>query len=784
MHEPQPQKMVGAERRLAAIIFTDVVGYSARMQRDEPGTLALVRADFARMRELCSRHSGEVLKSTGDGLLVSFGSVVQAVECALAIQREFGSRPPEALQHRIGIHLGDVFREGGDVVGDGVNLAARLQTRARPGTICVSQSVYDAVKGKLPLQAESLGPQIFKNMAQPVSVYLLAPEGTVMPAAGRAGGGRPYRWIALGLVAAVALGASYWLLKPKSVAPPSESPKPAPAILVPSIAVLPFTNMSDDKDNAYFADGIHEDILTHLANVGGLKVISRTSVSQYRQSTKSMRQIGAELGVSYILEGSVRRAETKVRVTGQLINAATDEHVWAKTYDRDLTDIFAIQAELATEIASALQIAITPQQKATLATPPTTSLQAYDYYMRARLMREDTGSTRDSLRESATLLENAVQLDPRFAEGWADLAFVYLQNYRLYQSASDQLAKAREALATAVRLEPKSLRVLATQRHFHFALDEVDLRIKASEQIARLYPNHVETRIIMASEAWAAGRWREALAETEQALSLDPRGIDTLIAAQSYQLSLRRYDQVEKLWRVIEGVRPLSEEMRWRQAMHRFTQSGSTETGDALLATYSEEALRSDPRTVANAAFWFYWKGDAAAMLRLWEESGANWRFSNQYSGFDLLSVATCLIKQGQRERAMPLVRKARDQLVAQVEQYPDSWRPTGDLAMALALLGEVDAADQQLAKMADLAQSTKNRSARGNIQMYMACTLAWLDRKTQAIGLVEKNINEPGIYEIWRVPEIRHGVLWWPLQGDPRLEALLRDPKNYAPLF
>jgi len=779
------------ERRLAVILFTDVVGYSARMQRDETGTLALVRADFERLRAHGAQHGGEVLNTMGDGMLLSFSSAVQAVTCALAAQEEFSARGNAALQHRMGIHLGDVFRQAdGGVAGDGVNLAARLQTKAQPGTVCLSQSVFDAVKGKVPMQVTPLGAQTFKNILEPVSVFLVAPAGHALPVASRTAG-RRLGWLGLGVVAAAALGVFLWLSRSApsglgATGPRPVTANPAPAADIPdrSIAVLPFTNMSDDKENAYFADGVHEDILTHLANVGGLKVISRTSVSQYRQSSKSLREIGTELGVAYILEGSVRRAENKIRVTGQLINAATDEHVWAKTYDRDLTDIFSVQAELATAIASALQIAITPQKKATLATPPTTSLQAYDHYTRARLMMEESGLSRDALRGSMPLLEQAVQLDPRFAEGWATLAFVNLQNYLLYQGASDQLAKAREALATAIRLAPTALRVLVTQRFFQYAFDEVELRIKSSEQIAQLYPNHVETRLIKANEAWAAGRWREALDETEQALSLDPRGIETLNFALGYHLALRRYDQVEKLWRVIEGVRPLSEDMRWKQAMNRFTRSGSVQEGDALLASYSAEALRSDSRTVANAAFWNFWKGDAATMLRLWRESGTNWRFSNQYSGFDHLSVATCLMKQGQREEALPLLRKERERLMAQFEEHPDSWRAAGDLAVALALLGEVDAADRQLAKMADIAGSTKNRASRGNINMYMACVLAWLDRKTQAIDLFANNINEPGIYEIWRIHEVRHGVLWWPLQGDPRFEALLNDPKNNAPLF
>jgi tetratricopeptide (TPR) repeat protein len=318
----------------------------------------------------------------------------------------------------------------------------------------------------------------------------------------------------------------------------------------------------------------------------------------------------------------------------------------------------------------------------------------------------------------------------------------------------------------------------------YYYLEEDEKRAAVSERIARLYPNRAETRIIMASEAWFAARWREALDDVQRAVSLDPRGTATLNFAVQYEFSLRRYDEVEALRRAIWEVSPPTDEMRWRQAIWRFIATGSTEAGDALLAAYSPDALRTDRRAVAFAAGWEYFKGDAAAFVRLWRESGANWRFSNEDSRFDQLSVAICLCKLGQREQALPLLVKSRDLLDVRLKGQPDNWLYLGDLALTHALLGESAAADRDLAKLRELAQTIKNLTYRVYIRMYEANVLGWMGRKAEAIDLVAANINQPAVSEIGRVPALRRSVSWWPLQGEPRFEALLADPKNNAPLF
>jgi adenylate cyclase len=357
MSEERRKTLMADERRLVAIMFTDVVGYSARVQRDERTTLALVKADFAHIAELVAQRGGEVLDTMGDGMLLCFPSAVQAVGCALQIQADFNARrerktADEALEHRIGIHVGDVVRQDGQVAGDGANIAARLQTKAPAGGICVSQMVRDTIVGKLSFHEEFLGPQNLKNIAVKVAAYSLTPPGPQVSAVAKGPGMRTGLIIGLTVgVLAFAVVAWQW---PGVRHAPIRAGGPGR-----SIAVLPFVNMSDDKENAYFADGVHEDILTNLAPIRTLHVVSRTSVMQYRDSRLSMRQLGEQLNVDYILEGSVRGRGSKVRVTMQLIDARTDEHLWAKSFDRDLSDIFATQSELSKQVAVELAAAIT-----------------------------------------------------------------------------------------------------------------------------------------------------------------------------------------------------------------------------------------------------------------------------------------------------------------------------------------------------------------------------------------------------------------------------------------
>ena len=365
-------------RKLAAIMFTDIVGYTALMGRDEQKALQLLQKNRGLLKPIIEQFRGEWLKEMGDGTLSSFSSAVDAVNCALAIQQVLKDDPD--LKLRIGIHIGDVVFEGGDVFGDGVNVASRLEPLAEPGGICVSERVYEDIRNKPGIVAASIGEKMLKGVESPVKVYTVTAMGapprkpTWPPITNRS------RWTkAAGMVVVAMVAVAVVILFPLR---DRDTHKVAmPRLGEKSIAVLPFANLSDSKEDQYFSDGMTDDIITHLTKIGDLKVISRTSVMLYKDSPKSLRVIAEELGVSNVLEGTVRRHGNRVRITSQLIDARTDAHLWAETYDRELTDIFAIQSGVAQQIAAALKAKLSTDERQRIEKRPTESTEAYHFYL-------------------------------------------------------------------------------------------------------------------------------------------------------------------------------------------------------------------------------------------------------------------------------------------------------------------------------------------------------------------------------------------------------------------
>jgi len=369
-------------RRLAAILAADVAGYSRLIGADEGGTLDRLRA---LRRELLdpkiAEHRGRLVKTTGDGLLVEFGSVVDALRCAVEVQSEMtghntGVPPNKRIELRIGINVGDIVVEGGDIFGDGVNVAARLEGLAEPGGICVSARVQEDAAGKLDLAFEDIGEQQLKNIARPVRVF-----GAVI----------------------------------------GQKPVPEPALALPdkpSIAVLPFANMSGDAEQEYFADGMVEEIITALSRIRWLFVIARNSSFTYKGQAVDVKQVGRELGVRYVLEGSVRKAGNRVRITGQLIDATTGAHLWADRFDGSFEDVFDLQDKVASSVAGVIEPALQAAETACSANRPTTDLTAYDLYLRAYAMSLSSAAR---FPDPLGLVEQAIARDPRYgpALAWA-----------------------------------------------------------------------------------------------------------------------------------------------------------------------------------------------------------------------------------------------------------------------------------------------------------------------------------------------------------------------------
>jgi adenylate cyclase len=479
------------QRRLAAILSADVVGYSRLMGIDEARTLARLNA---LRRELIdpaiAAHSGRIAKLMGDGALVEFASAVDAVTCAIEIQmqlreRDAGGTTAAPIQLRIGINVGDIIIEGEDILGDGVNIAARIEGIAEPGGISISEDAWRQVQGKVAANFVDAGEQSLKNIARPVRVYRLDLA--------------------------------------QKVASTSGASRPLPGLPdKPSIAVLAFTNMSGDAEQEYFSDGISEDIITDLSKLSELNVIARNSSFTYKGKPVDVKQVGRELGVRYVLEGSVRKSGNRVRVTGQLVDAANGAHIWADRFDRDLTDIFAVQDELTQEIISALKIKLTPETKDRLARKNRIDEDAYDLFLRAREL--SWHATSSNSIEARGLLGRAVTINPDFAAAHAGIAATYANDYAngWAENPEQSLQTALEIAERAVQLdeeEPQAREVLAIALFFHHELDRA---LAEARRCLSLAPNSAAGHVVIARILTYSGDAASAINMIDAYMRLDP----------------------------------------------------------------------------------------------------------------------------------------------------------------------------------------------------------------------------------------------------------------------
>ncbi|TJV44755.1 MAG: tetratricopeptide repeat protein [Mesorhizobium sp.] len=507
-------------RKLAAILAADVVGYSRLASADEDRTLARLRALRSDLIDpIIAVHHGRVIKRTGDGALVEFRSVVDAVRCAIEVQngmveRNAGVPQDRRIEFRIGIHLGDVVEESdGDLMGDGVNIASRLEGLAAAGAICLSEDAYRQVKARLDLSVSDLGSTQLKNIAEPIRVYSLqvGSAGTAIP----------------------------------------ESATSRPATAVPpklSIAVLPFANMSGDAEQDYFADGISEDIITALSKLSQLFVIARNSSFTFKGQNVGVQEVGTKLGVRYVLEGSVRKSGNRVRITAQLIDATSGGHLWAERFDRDLTDIFAVQDDVTQQIVGALALNLTAGDRQRLATEHPRNTEAYDYFLRGRelwhrLTRETNVAARD-------LLQRAIELDAKFASAHAFLALTHGIDYlnRWGASPPESMTQAEEAATRAVMLDGSdpwahwalAIVKLYTRRH--------DGAIDEAERALVLNPNFAEAHVALGEALYYSGRSEDAVESFARGKTLNPYFPDVLLHFQALALfQLGRYEEAADL---------------------------------------------------------------------------------------------------------------------------------------------------------------------------------------------------------------------------------------------
>lgn len=475
------------QRKLTAILSADVKGYSRLMGEDEVATIRTLTSYREAMSALIQQHRGRVIDSPGDNLLAEFASVVDAVQCAVEVQREFKTKNAELpqsrrMEFRIGVNLGDVVVEGERIYGDGVNIAARIEGLADGGGICISGTVHDHIENKLDLGYDYLGEKAVKNIQKPVRVYRVRMEtDTTVPEARQE------------------------LQLPDK----------------PSIAVLPFTNMSQDPEQEYFSDGITEDLITDLSKISGLFVIARNSVFTYKGKAVKVDQVSQELGVRYVLEGSVRKAGNRMRITAQMVDATTGYHLWAERYDREVQDIFALQDEVTQKIVGALEVKLKKDEEKRLVHHETDNPQAYDHYLRG--LEHLNRFTREANSQAREMFERSLDLDQNFALAHAGLGWTFFNDWtRGWSQDPESLNESLELAKKAISLNDSLPQAHYLLGFVHLWKRQHELAIEELERVIALDPNGADGHAGLAEVLTWVGRDEEAIGRVKKAMRLNP----------------------------------------------------------------------------------------------------------------------------------------------------------------------------------------------------------------------------------------------------------------------
>jgi adenylate cyclase len=544
------------ERKLTAILCADVYGYSRLMGQDEEATLRTLSSHRKVVDSLIEQHRGRFVNSAGDSILAEFASVVNAVQCAVEIQTtlkaENANLPPERrMEFRIGVNLGDVIVDGEQIYGDGVNVAARLESLAQPGGICISGTVHEQIRDKLVLGYVDLGDQQVKNIARPVRVYrVLSGAGAAAPRKTPSVARKNMRRGGFSIAGVAIIIGTILLVQHVSLKPPHTHalipPLQSPALTLPdqpSIAVLPLTNMSGDREQEYFSDGITDDLITDLSRLPGLFVIARTSSFTYKGKEVKLQDVGTQLGVKYLLGGGVRKVGGQVRITVQLADATTGEELWAERYDRPLRNIFALQDEIVRRIVTTLNLQISLAQRGVLIPRETENLEAYDYLLRGT--QYSLTFTKDGNAKARQMFEKAIALDPKYARAYAALG----QNY--YAAWGNALSPDARSPERAFQLAQQAVTLDESLAPPHSLLAQIyvfkgqyDQAVAEAQRGITLNPNSALGYGSLANVKLNMQRSGEALAAVEKAMRLDPRNRDQYLFIQGVADSqIGRYEE-------------------------------------------------------------------------------------------------------------------------------------------------------------------------------------------------------------------------------------------------
>jgi TolB-like protein/Tfp pilus assembly protein PilF len=740
--------------------------------------------------------------------LVEFNSALEAAQCAIAIQRALAKRNADApaerqIQVKIGIHIGDVVHRGGDIYGDGVNIASRIEPLAGAGGICVSMDVERQIRNALEARFEKLAPTELKNISVSMDLFrIVLPWETAARGAAKSeipnpkseiGEKRPsfpintLALVGIFVVIAIALG-WWWTTRPHknlvSPAPEGSQPQNIPE---KSIAVLPFENLSEDKANAYFADGIQDEILTRLAKIADLKVVSRTSTQQYQSKPGNLSEIARQLGVAHILEGSVQKAGNAVHINVQLIKAATDAHLWGESYDRELQNIFGVEGEVAKAIAEQLRAKLTGQEEQVIAAKPTDNTEAYDAYLRGLAYTLRTTNTPANTLGAQKYLREAVKLDPKFALAWALLSNIESRGYVTanLQPTVALRDEARQAAETAFTLQPNLGEAVLAKGYYHYScLLDYGTAVHYFEQARPLLPNSSRIPESLAYVERRRGQWDQSEAYFNEAERLDPRNAYMLGQhAQSY-LALRRFPEaLRKLDQVLNITPDDVDTLVIKAAIAQA--EGDLPRAAAILAPLHPNA--DDTSALEIQVYQAILERRPAPAISRLKEILATPNPALGYNNGELrFFLGWAQEVGGDHAAAQESWRQARSELESFLKEQPDNYGLIGDMALTSMALGD-KAAALALAQKATATRPLEKDALDGSSALdYLARVSAQAGEPDHAITAIQKLLSIPDTgfcsMSIPLTPAVlRLDPMFDPLRNDPRFQKLASAAPNTA---
>jgi len=764
--------------QLAAILFADIEGYTALMQDDEVMANAFREKLKKNLEQFVGTHNGRILKLSGDGALCIFSSAIEAVRAAIEIQEQMLGDPRVPL--RIGIHTGDVMIEGDDVHGDGVNVASRIESFAVAGGIFISDRVYADIKNQKDIKAVSLGKYGLKNVDLPVEIFAISNEGLIVPKNKLQGKGKPeprknsitkkYFVVAAILVIAIA-GIALFKRDKLFLSAVAEAEHK-------SIAVLPFLNLSNSKEDEYFSDGMCDEILTQLSKIGDLKVISHTSVMQYKDTKKTISEIAEALGVNNILEGSVQKINDRIRINVQLINAKTDRHLWAESYDRDNKDVFAIQSEIAKQIAHELKATLSEREKLLIEGKPTDNLQAYDLYLRGKNYKETKFGTteKEILEKTERMFRAAFRLDPRFVEAYSELIRMYIMIY-WYGTETDHTVykeKAKNLLDTllSLNIDKPAVRIANGyykyhgERDYNGAVSEFNIVEKSS-------PNNSDVLLAKGFVYRRLGKFEDAINNFQKATTLNPNSDESLHSLCETLVFDRKADEATEAFDKAIALAPDDAGLYISKADVFISLKNDFKTAKTILDNSKDFV---DPAKLKDMyAIMDMLQGNYAPALKACAE---NPDFI-QYDHWGVHSNAhlTAIIYRAQEntDSAKKYFTKERDLMLLLVKKSPDDFRYYVSLAIEYAGLGQKEKAFENINRARQLMPLTRD-ALLGVVPLEgLAVVHTYLGEQDAAIDILEQLLKLPfgGLCNNTIPLYIRYPY-WKSLQNNPRFKKLI----------